>query len=298
MALDLLQLKAVSVAARVGSLTKTAEALNITQPALSRRIADAEKSLGVLLFERLPRGVRPTEACLAFLRHAEIALASIDDGVEAALAAEKRRGPEVSISLLDALCDDALVAACKATMSAFALEEVGFRTHILSAQVSADLLAGAAKLGLRYRKDPRPHLDALWIADDPIVVACGASHPFAASGRATMDDLERAQWVGYPTPIDQTTSTTEEALRMVGLQSWKASDVTTLGARIRLIEAGFGVGLVRRAGILRNLQQGTMVELETPLAVSMPIFVTWRRGSYLGPAAELLRDQLAQFYRR
>lgn len=298
MALDLLQLKAVSVAARVGSLTRTAEALNITQPALSRRIADAEKSLGVLLFKRLPRGVKPTEACLAFLRHAEIALASIDDGVEAALAAEKRRGPEVSISLLDALCDDALVAACKATMSEFELEEIGLRTHILSAQVSADLLAGAAKLGLRYRKDPRPHLDSLWVADDPIVVACSASHPFAAAGKATMDDLERTQWIGYPTPIDQTTSTTEDALRMVGLQGWKASDVTTLGARIQLIEAGFGVGLVRRAGILRNLRQGTMVELETPLAVSMPVFVTWRRGSYLGPAAELLRDQLARFYRK
>jgi DNA-binding transcriptional LysR family regulator len=297
MALDLLQLRAVSVAARLGSLTRTAEALNITQPALSRRISDAERSLGVLLFERLPRGVKATEACLAFLRHAEIALASIDDGIEAALAAEQQQRPEVSISLLDALCDDVLVAACKATLSAFSINQIDFKTHLLSANVSSDLLSGAAKLGLRYRRDPRPHLDAMWIADDPLVVACAPSHPFAATRKATMEDLERAQWIGYPIPIDQTAATPDEALRTSGLQHWRATDVTTLAARIRLIEAGFGVGLVRRSGVAAHLRRGTLIELDTPVAVSMPIFVTWRRGSYLGPAAEFLRDQLAHHHR-
>lgn len=51
----------VEVADR-GSFSATAEALTMTQPAVSRQIAGLEKRLGVHLFQRLPRGVRPTSA--------------------------------------------------------------------------------------------------------------------------------------------------------------------------------------------------------------------------------------------
>jgi DNA-binding transcriptional LysR family regulator len=298
MPIDLLQLKAISVAARLGSLSRAANTLCITQPALSRRIADAERTLGLKLFERLPRGVRPTNACIAFLRHAEMALAHVDDGMEAALAAENRGRPELSIAMLDVLCDDIFVKACRQTMTKFSLGSVDFRTHILSANVSSDLLMGAVKLGLRYRKDSRPHLDSLWIADDPIVVACSPKHELARLKRVTMDDLERAQWIGYPTPIDQTTGTPEEALRLAGFQDWHGTAVTTLSPRIQLIEAGFGIGLLRRASIAGKLKQRALIELDTPLSLAMPIFLTWRHGSFLGDAAEYLRDRLIRLYRK
>ncbi|RYE37512.1 MAG: LysR family transcriptional regulator, partial [Hyphomicrobiales bacterium] len=68
MGLGLVELRSVISAARLGSFGRAAAALHVTQPALSRRIAEAEASLGVQLFERLSRGVRPTDACLAFLR--------------------------------------------------------------------------------------------------------------------------------------------------------------------------------------------------------------------------------------
>lgn len=51
----------VEVADR-GSFSATAEALTMTQPAVSRQIAGLEKRLGIHLFQRLPRGVRPTPA--------------------------------------------------------------------------------------------------------------------------------------------------------------------------------------------------------------------------------------------
>jgi DNA-binding transcriptional LysR family regulator len=297
MALDLLQLRAVSTAARLGSFSKAAEALNITQSALSRRISDVESSLGVVLFQRLARGVRPTEACAALLRHVEIALASLKDGVEAALALDNSRVPNASIALLDALCDDRLVAALKRTSDAFGPSALDFKTYSLSADVSSELLTGTAKLGLRYRLEPRPHVDGVWIADDPLVVACAPSHPLAQTRRATLDDLEREQWIGYPIPVDQTKSTLEEALRVAGFAHWKTTSVTTIPPRLRLIEAGFGIGMLRRAAVADRLQDGRLIEIETPLSATMPIFIAWRRGSYLWPAAELLRDSLIDAYR-
>jgi DNA-binding transcriptional LysR family regulator len=289
MPLDLPQLRSVSVAARLGSLSRAAETLNITQSALSRRIAEAERSLGVLLFERQSRGVKPTEACRAFLRHAEIALVGLEEGREAARDVQDRRQRDVAFGVLEIFCDARLLGACQPPMS------VSLKTVNASAEVSADLLAGTVKLGLRYRRDASPQLESAWVANDPVVVACAPGHPLAAAGRADMDELEAAQWIGYPTVIDRTTTTYQEGLRQAGVQGWRMMDAATVYGRLRLAEAGLGLTLVRRACILEQLADGRLVEIETPLATEIPMVLTWRRG-YLGDAAAALRDRILGAY--
>jgi DNA-binding transcriptional LysR family regulator len=54
-------------AAEEGSFLKAASRLRVAQPSLSRQIRDLERSVGVSLFERLPRGVRLTRAGNVFL---------------------------------------------------------------------------------------------------------------------------------------------------------------------------------------------------------------------------------------
>lgn len=64
-------LRYVDAVAREGSVRKAAERLNVTPSALIRRIIDIEEELETPLFERLPRGMRPTaagEVFLAFVR--------------------------------------------------------------------------------------------------------------------------------------------------------------------------------------------------------------------------------------
>lgn len=298
MPIGILELRSVSLAARMGSLSRTAEALNISQPALSRRIAEAERALGFQLFERLPRGVKPTDACIVFLRHAEVALTSISDGREAALDLERRQAQAICVGLLEVFCDQLLMDACEQTRVAIEGSSISFSTTITSTEVSADLLAGATKLGLRYRRDTSPQLEAIWLADDPVVAACSPSHPLALAGRATIEELELAQWLGYPTPMDQATTAFLEGRSQTGYQNWKTMGVPTIYSRLRLIEAGVGLALVRRSCIREHLRQGTIVELDTPLNTAVPIFLTWRRGSHLGEAGEYLRERLLQNYRK
>jgi len=58
---------------------RAAERLHIAQPALSRQIQDLEREVGFLLFERLPRGVRLSDAGKAFLSDARRILQDVDD---------------------------------------------------------------------------------------------------------------------------------------------------------------------------------------------------------------------------
>ena len=58
--LKLRDLHCLMVAAQAGSLSKAARMLGISQPVLSKTIADLETLLGARLFDRSPQGVEPT----------------------------------------------------------------------------------------------------------------------------------------------------------------------------------------------------------------------------------------------
>ena len=68
---DWTQLRAFLVTVEEGSLSASARALGLTQPTLSRQVDALETALGLQLFERVGRGVRPTPAALELLPYAK-----------------------------------------------------------------------------------------------------------------------------------------------------------------------------------------------------------------------------------
>lgn len=77
--MDYSGLRAFVMAAQEGNLTRAAERLCITQPALSLQLKKLQESLDLSLFERLPRGVRLTQAGRQLLPAAERALAAASE---------------------------------------------------------------------------------------------------------------------------------------------------------------------------------------------------------------------------
>ncbi|MFB7496546.1 LysR family transcriptional regulator [Streptomyces sp. NPDC056161] len=82
--IELRHLRAFAAVARHRSFTRAAEELLITQPALSRTVAQLEKALGVRLVDRSSRNVHLTDTGREFLLHAERTLAAFDAAVAAA----------------------------------------------------------------------------------------------------------------------------------------------------------------------------------------------------------------------
>lgn len=78
---DLKRMRYVVEVARAESISLAADLLNISQPALTRNIADVEEELGVQLFHRLPRGVQLTEAGKAFVTRAKQILGDVENMV-------------------------------------------------------------------------------------------------------------------------------------------------------------------------------------------------------------------------
>ena len=76
------QLKYFQMLAREGNITKAAEKMNLSQPALSRSISRLEEEIGVPLFERRNRGVILNEYGAIFLEHATRALSEIGEAIQ------------------------------------------------------------------------------------------------------------------------------------------------------------------------------------------------------------------------
>lgn len=85
------------------SFTRAADALHVTQSALSHQIKALEKSVGGALLERLPRGVRLTPMGRAFLPHAELAVRSATQARRAARATAGAEGGELHVAALHSI---------------------------------------------------------------------------------------------------------------------------------------------------------------------------------------------------
>lgn len=86
--------------ARHKSVGKAAEALHVTQPAVTRTIRELEEVLGIALIEKEGRGIRLSHAGDIFLRHAGESIASVRRGLDSVSLAMREEGPPVRVGAL------------------------------------------------------------------------------------------------------------------------------------------------------------------------------------------------------
>src|SRR5690349_12158133 len=67
--MNLHQLRTFMIVSQEGSITRAARQLHTSQPAVSKQLAELEEAVGLALLDRLPRGVRLTEAGRVLERH-------------------------------------------------------------------------------------------------------------------------------------------------------------------------------------------------------------------------------------
>jgi DNA-binding transcriptional LysR family regulator len=96
--MEFIHLDAFVRVAREGTFTRAAELLNLTQPAVSMRIAQLEAELGSPLFERRGKRLTLTPAGETFLPYAERLLAVLADGVQAVKQVRQGKSGEVRIA--------------------------------------------------------------------------------------------------------------------------------------------------------------------------------------------------------
>ncbi|MDB5295089.1 MAG: LysR family transcriptional regulator, partial [Phycisphaerales bacterium] len=180
MPLDTDQLAVVQAVAAEGSVSRAAERLLVSQPAVSKQLRRLERQVGVPLFDRLPRGVRPTAAgrlladyagrVFALAREAEERLAELR-GLE---RGELRIASSTTIAVY--LLPPVLVA--------FRHAHPGVRLFVdivNATDVEARLAAGLADVALSEGEPDAAAVDARPFVYDELIAIAPPGHPLAAA---------------------------------------------------------------------------------------------------------------------
>ena len=237
-------LRVFLVVARHGSFTVAARALGWTQSAVSRQISSLEAALGgAPLFDRLPRGVRLTEAGRVLVPHAETVAETLHGAARELAALREVAGGRLRFGAF-ATADAALVPHALAAFRAHHPRVRLSREEGLTPGLLDRLAAGHLDLAVvsTTGRAPLEPYELHHLLDESLYVAVPADHPLAGhGGPVRLGQLADADWISGSSRPEGTLL--DAALRQ-GFRPRVTHVVGEWTAKQGYVAAGLGVTLV------------------------------------------------------
>lgn len=284
--MELNQLEYFMTVVRMQHVTRAAEALSITQPALSHSIARLEEELGVQLFERSGRNVKLNRYGRTFAARVSNALQEI------------RRGKEEIAELTDPE-SGVMSLAFGNILGTHFIPELVHRFQEKYPNIRFELYQGTCTQTQQLLDEGRCDLnitspgsgaddivrETLFVADLYAVVP--ASHWLASKEMIGLKELSNEPFIGIHRDcglrdtIDAISCTHQFFPRV----KYSAEDLVTVAG---FVAAGLGVSLLPKSRALM-LEGMHWIRIATPGCVC-EVNIEWKEKRYLSPAARLFRD--------
>lgn len=291
--LSLRELRLLLAVARAGSILKAAHQIGLTQPAVSKAIADLEQTLGVRLFDRNNRGVEPTPQGAVLIRRALAVFDEMRQAVQELDFLADASSGEVRIGGTPSVCGG-LLAHAVALLQA---ERPGVRHDVVeleSEQLLAEVRGRLVDLGVgrkpALRADDEIGFEPLF--EDRLFAVVGARHALAGRRAITPAELAAQRWV-FPLAGSFVTRQLEAAFERLGVGA-PVPAVATMSTLLRYeMLATQRFVTVLHGSLLRYGQlPGNLRVLPVDLGAAVPVGLFRARQRTLSPAAEMLARQL------
>lgn len=294
--MELTQLKYFQTVARLGNVSKAAQALYITQPNLSKSISRLEDELGVPLFEHRKGKIVLNEYGRIFLTSVDLSLSELAAGRHTI-----RRLYESSQNVLSlgSSIDDFLPDVLKD----FSLlhPEVGIRQFSCPPEeLESRLLDRSLDLAVTGRPPLSAALAGELLGEKDFVVLTGRTHPLAAQEDVSLSELAGERFICDRSRMDM------ETLRTIcagqGFEPDVAFEVENTSLIYRLLEGNAGIAFMPAAQMTKLEREYP----ERPIAMlrirdSVPtanLYLVYPKDAPFSAAANLLREFLLKWLAR
>ncbi|MDN4525115.1 LysR family transcriptional regulator [Fictibacillus fluitans] len=180
--MDINQLKAFEHVVRLGSFSKAARYLNLSQPTISIRIQGLEKEVGGGLFYRVGKRIELTEAGKGFLPYARQAIEILTKGMERAQLMQEGKSGFVTIGTLPSYTSgtfSSVIAYLNKNYSEIKLEiHTGHNQQIIEM-----LYDGFIKMGFMTKPYFNTDIKSIFTFKEPLVLVAHPSHHLASTNR-------------------------------------------------------------------------------------------------------------------
>ncbi len=258
--MNLKHLAVFHAVARAGSINQASKDVHVTQPAISRQVHLLEDALGVTLFDRLPRGVRLTEAGRALENDAQRIFA---------LA----RQAEFSMQEIRSLASGRLTLGASTTIGNYLLPPVLARFHAEHPGIDVHLAIGNTdfiqhllledRIGIGFTEGFVEHVElksGVFMRDRLFIIA-PPDHPLAEKNTVSVNDLSSCPFI-----LREEGSGTRAVLeRYMARHGMVLNHHITLGSTDAIksaVRAGAGIAAVSRLAVQAELDLGLLTRID------------------------------------
>jgi DNA-binding transcriptional LysR family regulator len=281
-------LRYVKEVARLGSVRKAAQVLNVASSAINRQIIKIETELGVKLFDRLPGGMQPTAAGEILLRHVRSTLYDYDRLLSEIDGLRGIRTGHVRIAATDSLVVDFLPQA----VTRFSQSYPAVTYTVMAAApagVIAEIGAGHADIGITFAGPIPPSVQLVANVPMPGGVVMAPHHPLARRNVLKFSDLEEYPVISQKNtlPVETFMNDIYEPFRARATQRIYSNSIEFIK---KAVENELGVAFYTRLAFYHEIRAGRVVWVplahETLEALKLGLFTPTQR--MLAPATEAM----------
>ncbi|MBO9536335.1 LysR family transcriptional regulator [Herbaspirillum sp.] len=293
--MEIRQLRYFASIVEHGSIGKAALELGMVTSALSQQITRLENELATRLLQRTSTGVVPTDAGIAFLKQAQLALRHIDD---AALAARQARlSGHVSVGMASSTAGVMGLAFMAAMRKRY--PDVRLRmVESLSGHLGAMLGARQIDLAILFQEEPAQRWSVMPLLDERLFVIGAATLPgMPAARQARLKSLGDLPLI-LPTRKHGLRSLLDTAFKHAAYEPRIVMEVDGLPMLMDAVRAGIGATIQPGAALARSENAGLA---SVPLAggdATRPNLIVSVSDDELSPAGLAARVLLAEVARK
>src|SRR4051794_28440812 len=215
-----------------GSMARAADELAISQPAVSKAIADMEYALGLRVLDRSRHGAEPTTYGQALIKRGVAIFDELKQGIEELEFLADPTAGELRIGNSEATTASVLPAIIDELLQRYPRVRLNVNQAIFATMQYRELRERS--IDLLFGRIPSPFVDedlaAQVLYDDPIVVIAGRQSRWARCRNLKLSDLANERWI-LPPPDSLPGLTVISLFRALGLDAPRAP-VTTLSIHL------------------------------------------------------------------
>ncbi|NIF54787.1 LysR family transcriptional regulator [Burkholderia sp. Ax-1724] len=278
------QLRAFALVCRFGVLTRAADELFITQPAVSVLIRQMEEALGLRLFDRTSRALRPTAAAHEILPAVERMLRDLETIQSSAKELTGRKRGQLRFAATPSIAAAIVPKLLAEYRALYPNIEVSV-DDAAPDRLTASTLTGDVEFGIGTISDRLDGITLQCLARDRLCAICRKDSALAKKRRVSWKDALQYPWIGIRSTSGIRTLI-DETLFALGTRKPVEYEVSYMTTGLSMVQAGLGIaifpGILLGAFPHRDL---VARKLEAP-AVTRDVNLIRRAGHSLSPAAE------------
>jgi DNA-binding transcriptional LysR family regulator len=296
MKVELRHLRAVIAVAQHRHFSEAARSLHTSQPNLSRLIRNIEDELDARLFDRHTRGVALTPFGREFVRHASSVLDLHASGMaDLSDLIEMRRG-HVTVAALPSISTSLLADVLHAFRAAHPAIDISIRDDV-TASIIGLVREARVDFGIGLAAGDMNELDTQPLATDNLMLLCHRDHRLAARETCRWSDLRDESVIAFAAG-SSVRPLMERAYAENGMAFRPAIEASHLSSAEGMALKGLGVAIVPSTRALTITDPSLRAMPIRDPVMTRELVLIHRQGRSLSPAAQVLRDMVAEFAAR